>query len=192
MSLLEIVDQDVRDRIARDLSRNVFVEASAGTGKTSVVVSRIVNAIAAGVVRRASGLVAITFTEAAAAELRNRVRVELERAAVDPKRDADEQQRCALVRDEIDHATITTLHGFAQRILAENPLAAGLPPRFEVDDEVRARVRFVERWGAFCDELFVDTEAAGDLLVMHALGLTTRRLRDVANLLHGRWDRLVG
>jgi ATP-dependent helicase/nuclease subunit A len=192
MSVLEIVDQDVRDRIARDLNHNVFVEASAGTGKTSVVVSRIVNAIADGVVRQASGLVAITFTEAAAAELRNRVRVELERAAVDVTRDDDERERCARARDEIDHATITTLHGFAQRILAEHPLAAGLPPRFEVADEVQARVRFVERWNAFCDDLFADPEAAGDLLVVHALGLQMRRLREVANLLHGRWDRLVG
>jgi ATP-dependent helicase/nuclease subunit A len=186
------VDHDVRERIRTDLGRNLFVEAGAGTGKTRVLVDRVVRLVATGTVSDISRLVAITFTEAAAAELRDRIRAELEKAAADLSLPDDEQLRCAIARSSIDRATITTLHGFAQRILAEHPLDAGLAPVFEIDDEVQARVRFVERWTHFRDDLFDDPAVADDLLLLHALGLTTDRLQAVARLLHQRWDALVG
>ncbi|MEY2432394.1 MAG: ATP-dependent helicase/nuclease subunit, partial [Acidimicrobiaceae bacterium] len=186
------VDHDVRERVRTDLDRNLFVEAGAGTGKTRVLVDRVVRLVATGTVSDISRLVAITFTEAAAAELRDRIRGELERASLDHALPDDEQLRCAIARSHIDRATITTLHGFAQRILAEHPLDVGLAPVFDVDDEVQARVRFVERWTRFRDELFEDDTAATDLLRLHALGFYTDRLRDVARLLHQRWDALVG
>ena len=153
--LLE-VDHDSRARIRDDLDRNLFVEAGAGTGKTRVLVDRVVRLVATGAVRDIDNLVAITFTEAAAAELRDRVRRALELAAVDPDLPTGERDRCAVARERLDAATITTLHGFAHRILREYPLDAGLPPAFEVDDEVHARVRFNERWKRFRDELFTD------------------------------------
>src|SRR5205823_5678529 len=83
-----------------------------------------------------------------------RTRDELAKAGSNDRLPADEQARSAAARAQIDRATITTLHGFAQRILAEHPLDVGLAPVFEIDDEVRARVRFVERWTQFRDELF--------------------------------------
>jgi ATP-dependent helicase/nuclease subunit A len=186
------VDHDVRERVRTDLDRNLFVEAGAGTGKTRVLVDRVVRLVATGTVTDISRLVAITFTEAAAAELRDRIRAELERAAADDSLPDDEQRRCASARIGIDRATITTLHGLAQRILAEHPLDVGLAPVFDIDDDVQARVRFVERWMRFRDELFDDESAAADLLVFHALGFSTDRLREVARLLHQRWDALVG
>src|SRR4051794_23313596 len=145
------VDHDVRERVRTDLDRNLFVEAGAGTGKTRVLVDRVVRLVASGTVSDISRLVAITFTEAAAAELRDRIRTELERAA-DAGLPDDERMRCATARTHIDRATITTLHGFAQRILAEHPLDAGLAPIFEIDDDVQSRVRFVERWMQFRDD----------------------------------------
>src|SRR3954454_18844679 len=186
------VDHDVRERIRTDLGRNLFVEAGAGTGKTKVLVDRVVQLVATGTVSDIARLVAITFTEAAAAELRDRIRGELDKAAANIDFGDDERARCAAARARIDRATITTLHGFAQRILAEHPLDVGLAPVFEVEDEVRARVQFVERWTRFRDELFDDDAAASDLLRLHALGFYTDRLRDVARLLHQRWDALVG
>ena len=186
------VDHDVRERIRTDLGRNLFVEAGAGTGKTRVLVDRVVRLVATGTVSDIGRLVAITFTEAAAAELRDRIRGALDLASVDVGLDEEEQQRCAAARAHIDRATISTLHGFAQRILAEHPLDIGLAPVFEVDDDVQARVNFVERWTRFRDELFDDPAAATDLLRLHALGFYTDRLRDVSRLLHQRWDALVG
>jgi ATP-dependent helicase/nuclease subunit A len=188
--LLE-VDHDSRARIRDDLHRNLFVEAGAGTGKTRVLVERVVRLIATGTVREIGNLVAITFTEAAAAELRDRVRRALELAAVDRRSPADERSRCAVARERLDTATITTLHGFAHRVLAEYPLDAGLPPAFEVEDDVQARVRFNDRWKRFRDDLFADAAFDRDLLIAQALQLRPDSVRDLAKLLHDRWDRLV-
>ena len=79
-SALALADADARRRITTDLDHTFFVEAGAGTGKTTALVSRAVNLIAGGRVTM-EHLAAITFTEAAAAELRDRVREGLERAA---------------------------------------------------------------------------------------------------------------
>ena len=70
-------DKEQRERIASALDDTLFVEAGAGTGKTKALVSRIVSLITSGKATM-DGIAAITFTEAAAAELRDRVRRELE------------------------------------------------------------------------------------------------------------------
>ncbi|MGQ0617534.1 MAG: UvrD-helicase domain-containing protein [Acidimicrobiia bacterium] len=185
------VDRQARHRIAHDTGRSLFVEAGAGTGKTKVLVDRVVHAIATGVVSEPGRLVAITFTAAAAAELRDRVRRGLARAAA-PGRDDDERRRCETAWRHVDEAVITTLHGFAHGILAEHALAAGLSPRFEVVDEVDARVGFAARWSSFCDDLFDDPDVERAVLLGTALGLTTTRLQEVAAAFHARWDRVVG
>src|SRR4051795_9292137 len=74
-----VSDQAARDEIRTSLDVTLFVEAGAGTGKTTALVARIVNLGGSGVPM--GPLAAITFTEAAAAELRDRIRSELEREA---------------------------------------------------------------------------------------------------------------
>ncbi|MCX6511595.1 MAG: UvrD-helicase domain-containing protein [Actinobacteria bacterium] len=78
-------DQEIRDQIARDLSRSIYVEAGAGTGKTTSFVDRVVTLITsgdAGSGAEAMGsLAAITFTEKAAGELRDRIFEVLEKLA---------------------------------------------------------------------------------------------------------------
>src|SRR6059058_505302 len=70
-------DQPARDEIATRLDATLFVEAGAGTGKTAALVERVVALVSSGVPM--SAIAAITFTEKAAAELRDRVRRELVR-----------------------------------------------------------------------------------------------------------------
>ena len=69
-------DQPARDRIHHDLDTTLFVEAGAGTGKTRELIERIVRLVASGRAELRQ-IAAITFTEAAAAELRDRVRLRL-------------------------------------------------------------------------------------------------------------------
>ncbi|MDP6885252.1 MAG: UvrD-helicase domain-containing protein, partial [Rhodospirillales bacterium] len=70
------IDQAERDRISTDLGTTLFVEAGAGTGKTSALVDRIVSLVLSGV--SVEHIAAITFTDRAATELRDRVRRRLE------------------------------------------------------------------------------------------------------------------
>lgn len=170
-------DRAARAVIRDELGANLFVDASAGTGKTTELVERVVGLLRSG--RAEPGqIAAITFTDAAAAELRHRVRSRLEACVATPGEDPDGQLARALAR--IDEAAFTTLHAFAQRLLAEHPLEAGLPPRFEVRSEVDDAVAFERRWEVFLGTLLDDAGVAGGLRRGLDLGLKLSALRDLA------------
>ncbi len=182
-------DDAARRRIQDDLGSTLFVEAGAGTGKTRELIERLVRLIASGAAEQRS-IAAITFTESAAAELRDRVRLRLEDAARDDALSADERERCAAAITQLDGAAIETLHAFAQRILSEHAVEAGLPPVIDVQEEIRASIAFEERWNAYVDELLADASMEETLLRAFTLGLDLKDLRDVALQLHENWDRL--
>ena len=175
-------DQDVRRRIQEALEENFFVEAGAGTGKTSSLVDRIVALVASG---RASldQVAAITFTESAASELRDRIRESLERAAADPERPIEEQARCTQGVADLDRAAIQTLHSFAGSLLRERPLEAGLPPEFEALDQISADMGFREAWGTWLDNALDDSGLRPSLRIALSLGLTLGHLQQLS-LIH--------
>jgi ATP-dependent exoDNAse (exonuclease V) beta subunit len=176
-------DEKARERIHNDLDSTLFVEAGAGTGKTRELIERLVRLIATGTAEQRS-IAAITFTESAAAELRDRVRLRLEDAAREDARPQDERDRCAAAIAQLDGAAIETLHAFAQRILSEHAVEAGLPPDIDVQEEIRASIAFEERWNAYVDELLADPEMEETLLRAFTLDLKVNHLRDVALVLH--------
>jgi ATP-dependent helicase/nuclease subunit A len=184
-------DQETRRRIQEALEENLFVEAGAGTGKTSSLVDRIVALVASG---RATldRVAAITFTEAAAAELRDRAREALERAAADVKRPGEERNRCSRAVADLDRAAIQTLHSFAGSLLRERPLEAGLPPAFETLDQIAADLAFQEAWEAWLDEALDDPALQPTLRLALSLGLRLDHLHEVAQAFHASYDLLEG
>ncbi|MBA3428607.1 MAG: UvrD-helicase domain-containing protein, partial [Actinobacteria bacterium] len=112
---------------AIDARGEVFVSAGAGTGKTTVLVERFIEAVCERGLDLESLLV-ITYTDRAAAELGGRIRSRL-----------DELGRHDLARG-LDGAWISTIHGFCLRLLKAHPFAAGLDPRFRVLDDSQGRV----------------------------------------------------
>src|SRR5919109_3881516 len=100
-----LTDQRSRERIEHDLDANLCVEAAAGTGKTTVLVRRVVNLLATGTVT-VDQLVVITFTEKAAAELSTRVRDELELRAA--QAEGEERERLVVAARDLYRAHIET------------------------------------------------------------------------------------
>ncbi len=186
-------DEKQRVRVRTDPG-TLFVEAGAGTGKTTELVARVVEAVAVGRLPSMTGLAAITFTENAAAELRTRIREGLEAGAAGRhhKRtfNAAEQKALATALEQIDDAAITTLHGFAARVLQDVPLEAGLPPGFVVSDAIRARLEANARWRTFLDDLLDDQSIAEHVLAALTLDTKADRLREVADAFAGSWDAL--
>jgi ATP-dependent exoDNAse (exonuclease V) beta subunit len=186
-------DEDARARIHSDLDSTLFVEAGAGTGKTRELIERLIALVSSGRTELRS-IAAITFTEAAAAELRDRVRIRLEEAARDESFDEEQKERCQTAIGQLDAAAIETLHAFAQRLLTDHPLEAGLPPLIEVQDEIRSSIAFEERWRDFVDELLDDKTVEPLLLRAFVLGGKPddilNSLRGVAQEFHEHWDRL--
>ena len=179
-------DQAARNRIKDDLDTTLFVEAGAGSGKTSALVDRVLSLVTTGRAELRS-VAAITFTEKAGAELRDRIRRELERRAeADP--DGETGTRCRAALDQLDGAAIGTLHAFAQRLLSEHPVQAGLPPRVEVLDEVSSKVAFDRRWSMFRDQLLADPALERTILLLLATGVRAEALRALAEAFDDNWD----
>ena len=156
---------------AIDAGGLVFVSAGAGTGKTTVLVERFVRAVCDRGLPIDSVL-AITYTERAAGELRGRIRQRLA-----------ELGRHDLAR-ELDGAWISTIHGFCHRLLKAHPFEAGIDPRFRVLDENQARVlageAFEQALEAFC--------ASGDPERIRLLA--TYRARGLRRMLTGVYETL--
>jgi ATP-dependent exoDNAse (exonuclease V) beta subunit len=179
-------DEAARARIRTILGETLFVEAGAGSGKTSALVGRVVQLVTEGVAPLES-IAAITFTEKAGAELRDRIRQELEKRQSSAP-DRETVRRCREAIDQLDGAAIGTLHAFAQRILMENPVEARLPPRIQVLDEVSSDVAFDRRWVAFREELLNEPAYERPLRLLLASGVKLEALRQLALTFEQNWD----
>jgi ATP-dependent helicase/nuclease subunit A len=178
-------DKAARDRIVKELDSTLFVEAGAGSGKTTELVERILALVETGTIELAE-VAAITFTEKAATELRDRLRQKLESRKKASASDVTERYQTAL--DQLDGAAIGTLHAFAQRLLSEHPVEAQLPPRIEVLDEVGSEVAFEQRWVAFRDEMLADKALERTLQLLDSAGIKVAALRTLAIAFNQNWD----
>jgi ATP-dependent helicase/nuclease subunit A len=168
-------DREARRLAATCFDRNLAVLAGAGTGKTSLLVERILNAVGSGAVAIGE-LAAITFTIKAAGEMRERLARALERvidlatrdAATDTLDDshaadrsyrwlvgeagaqpAEIRRRALEAVAGLDRSTVETIHGFCANLLREFPLEAGVDPSFEVDQGEHFAAVLDEQWDAF-------------------------------------------
>ncbi len=147
-----LVDADARDAIRTALDDTFAVEAAAGTGKTSVLVDRIVNILAQGRTT-VDRIVAVTFTEKAAGELKLRLRASLESerartapttASALPLLDSASLPASEVRRNldaalaNLEQAHVSTIHGFCADLLRERPVEARLDPQFSTLTESQA------------------------------------------------------
>ncbi|MGC0272219.1 UvrD-helicase domain-containing protein [Pseudactinotalea sp. Z1739] len=187
-------DQSVRDRITTDTASTLFVNAGAGSGKTRALVDRIATLVLHDGVSMAH-IAAVTFTEKAGAELRDRLRSRFQQAwRAEPIDDETQlhRDRAAAALDELDRAAVGTLHSFAQRILTEHAIAAGLPPLVEVMDEVASSVAFEDRWSQILTELLDDESMEPALLLGMAAGLKIdTHIPSLARALGNDWDLIA-
>ena len=188
----ELIDRPQRDAIRTLLDNDLFVEAGAGTGKTTELTRRVVALIASGRATTAE-MAVITFTEAAAAELRERVREALENESL--TNDSFVVDRCRRALDGLDDAAIETIHAFARRLLQQNASEAGLPPVFRVVDRTESGLTWRRRWHAFVSSTLtarheLDPELDHLLRTAIALGVNVRQLASLARVMHQAWDRV--
>ncbi len=135
-------DADARAAIRDDLDATLVVEAAAGTGKTTELVNRILRVLEAGLTTMEQ-IVAVTFTEKAAGELKLRLREALETArtkAGDPGGAGGNvvRDRLDAALERLEEAHVNTIHGFCAELIRERPVEAHVDPLFAVLTEPQA------------------------------------------------------
>jgi ATP-dependent helicase/nuclease subunit A len=173
-------DLSISDRMARESSettfdRNVVVVAGAGTGKTTLLVNRLVHLLVKEPAPvPIAQIVALTFTNKAATEMKVRLRerlavlahpqtdgmrpgdggaVSLEELRARYRLGGDEiAARAQAALDDIEKALIGTLHSFAAHLLRLHPLESGVDPDFQEDDGLRFDEQFTMAWDCWLDQ----------------------------------------
>ena len=181
----EPMDAGERARATHELETSFLVEAGAGTGKTTILVERLVRLLEQGT--GLDQIAAITFTEKAAAELKVRLGERLEERAAGARETEDQARarRFEAALADLDQAHVTTIHGFCAAILRERPVEAGVDPGFEVADGDRRDVLFEEAFDQCLAALF--SEGARGLQAALEAGISLPWLRNLcSNLIEQR------
>ncbi len=173
----QLPDGADRERAATTFDRNVVVTAGAGTGKTRLLVDRLVHLLMRDTDLKLTEIVALTFTNKAANEIKLRLRERLEgylaaRLEDEPVNSKDKEipseMRSLMARyrlskerlerraldalRQIERSEIGTIHGFAATLLRLYPIEAGVDPQFIEDDGSRFERLFNELWGLWLDQ----------------------------------------
>lgn len=162
-------DEEARRRVREALDRTLFLEASAGTGKTHALVERVLALLASGV--PLGQLAVVTFLRAAGDELRVRLSDALSREAADWARQAE---------SALPEAAMGTLHAFAHRLLTEYALEAGLNPGAGVLEETAERQLRLKTVARFLERRLADPPAAWLDLRRLGVSLSVKDLADLA------------
>jgi ATP-dependent exoDNAse (exonuclease V) beta subunit len=143
-----LIDHEARERIRGALDETLVVEAAAGTGKTSELVRRLVAVLAEGR-GTVQSVVAVTFTEKAAGDLKLRLRGGLEEARQVATPGSPRRRNLDDAVARLEEARVSTIHGFCNDLLHERPVEAVVDPQFRVLSEPEAEAlyrRAFDRW----------------------------------------------
>lgn len=173
------MDQISRNRMVLDIDSNFFVEAGAGSGKTTMLVNRMVAMVEQG--RDISRICAITFTKAAANEFRGRFqKLLLERSNPEsvyvdrgyagqlPPPTEETRERCAYALRNLDLCFMGTIDAFCQMLIAEHPYETGVPSDASVVPDADLDLLYKQEYIRICEGAYGEA-LAGLAASFHAL-----------------------
>ena len=175
-------DSRQRRRAVEETNRSFVVEASAGTGKTSILIDRILHLVLEkgpdGPPLPLLKICAITFTEKAAGEMKVRLREKFDALSLQagPKGDL---ARAAI--GDLETAAISTFHAFATGLLKERPVEAELDPRFSTLDETQSDLLFREIWEPWIHRAIDDRHPTLEKALRQ--GISLDNLKNLAQIL---------
>ncbi len=181
--------------VVTGLRRNFCVTSGAGCGKTRVLVERYLHYLDEDLALPLERLAAITFTENAAAEMRERIRQACRARIADARRrnQPRELERWLSRYWDVDVAPIGTIHGFCGSLLREWPVEAAVDPNFSVLDEPAAALLAEDAVGGCVERLLdADDEAVGTVLEHFDLRTLRETLTEIVRQKRDDLRRVVG
>lgn len=170
MSKKSLADEKAREKTLTELDKNMLVEAGAGSGKTTVLIDRMVALLGRGDVE-IGHLAAVTFTRKAAAEMRERLQIRLEEELR-----ANSKKEIARALTNLNQAYVGTIHSFCARLLRERPVEAGIDPAFEEIEGIDEQLLNDEAWEEFLLKTSVQSPQVLDAISQ--VGIKTISLKE--------------
>ena len=175
-------------RAAIGAAGRTIVSASAGSGKTTVMIEKILRLIISGT--DVKEILAVTFTNKAAAQMKDKLRREIIRAI--NRKDTSPEQRARLREQlaDVPGADISTIHSFCSRLIRSHFFAAGVDGSFSVigsDDAAGSELR-----SKALDELFEEAYDEGEEKFLRLLSVYWRKKSDnnLRKILLSLYDKL--
>jgi ATP-dependent helicase/nuclease subunit A len=181
----EPIDQVARDAAVNNIDQTTFISAGAGGGKSTTLVLRLVERLLdqnSPVELR--NIAAITFTERAGNELRERVRAKL--IELNESKSIAKLQKAI---DDLDSANIGTIHSFARQILSRYPIESGLPLEFSILDDSGSK-RMIEDLSREVLDSFIKEFIPTDQLAAFKKDLTVNQLQNIVKEVYKQQHRL--
>ncbi|HEX7808332.1 MAG TPA: UvrD-helicase domain-containing protein, partial [Thermoanaerobaculia bacterium] len=160
-----------------DARRNIVIEAGAGTGKTTAIVAEVLRLMLEHETLAPERIVLMTFTEKAAGEIADRIRIALEELSTSDARgwpigsanplvtiDDDKRERLAQHLTNIDALRSQTIHSFCQTLLRSFPIEAGLDPQFKIIEGFDRSLLYGQVYDAWVDQ---ETRVNPDPAIVH-------------------------
>ncbi|MFT7583216.1 MAG: ATP-dependent helicase/nuclease subunit A, partial [Myxococcota bacterium] len=152
-----LMDAAARERIRTDIGKTLIVEAAAGTGKTTVLIGRIISLLSSSDDVQLQNIVAVTFTERAAGEMKLRLRTEVERARIAATVPAI-RARLDRALYELETSRISTIHALCGDLLRERPIEAGVDPQFDIGADGRTERLYDQAFDRWLREAIAQSE----------------------------------
>ena len=189
MTQASLSDNGAQQRIVSDFQTTFLLEAGAGTGKTQLLLNRLLALLRTGR-SPLSRVAVITFTDKAAAELRTRLRAAVESAL---QTSLPEVERAALqaVLSELDRAMVMTIHALCATLLRERALEVGLDPAFTVLNQAGVGLLHDQVWQTWLtQELQPGSDSATLIRQAFRAGLSVTHLKALCDFLVEQRDCL--
>ena len=176
--------------------RNILVSAAAGSGKTAVLVERIISMLTAeDAPVDVDRLLIVTFTEAAAAEMKDRIRSAIEKKLLQQPEDEHLKQQATLIHN----ARITTIHSFCLSVIKDHFHAIDIDPGFRIGEEGELKLLRHDVLGEVLEENYEEgRQRFLDVVSAYGTGRSDKKIEDLILKIYeysrsypdpGRWLR---
>ena len=189
MNLNSEIDSQSRLQIRNNLNSSYYVEAGAGTGKTTVLVDRIVSLILNNKTP-INKIAAITFNKSAAKNIKDKIRNSLESILLQDDITHEAQKIIEASLHELDISSIQTLHSFADKLIRQFPIESGVAPGFKILSESENNNLFENKWNNWISSNQENERFEKSFNSLLCLNINPNKIKSIAKLFWNNFENV--